>query len=391
MDNVKVERLTNRIAFRFEGSIDSSNADQISEYVFSNFTPEDTIVFDCEKLTYISSAGLRMVLRAAKTAKKIAVVNTSPNVYEIFDMTGFTQMIDIRKVLREVSIEDKECIGVGYIGKIYRLDNDKIIKVFIRETALEDVYRESELAKTAFVLGVPTAIPFDVVKVKEGGYGAVFELLKSKGLNVLYAEHPENREKYIQIYIKLLKTLLSTKVDDVSNLPSKKIQSLRWVQTLRNNNAVEPAVADKLQRLIEEIPDSHILVHGDYHVKNIMMQGDEPLLIDMETIGYGHAIYEIVAFFLTYVGYPATDPNNCVSFLGFSDEEGQRIFRETINSVFADKSEEEKNAIIDKLALLGYTWLAHKTLQYEPENVVRYNHSREQILKLINKVDSLVF
>ena len=68
-------------------------------------------------------------------------------------------------------------IGEGANGKVYRVDRDTIVKVYRKPDAIQEIQRERELARTAFVAGVPTAIPYDVVRIREGGYGSVFELL----------------------------------------------------------------------------------------------------------------------------------------------------------------------------------------------------------------------
>ena len=119
---------------------------------------------DSENLEYISSAGLRVILRLKKAEPSLKVINVSADVYEIFDITGFTEIITIEKAYRKLSVEGCEAIGKGANGTVYRLDPDTIIKVYHNADALADIHRERELARRAFVLGIPTAIPYDVVK-----------------------------------------------------------------------------------------------------------------------------------------------------------------------------------------------------------------------------------
>ena len=57
------------------------------------------------------------------------------------------------------------------------IDPDTIVKVYLNPDALPEIHRERELARLAFVAGVPTAIPYDVVRIEGGGYGSVFELV----------------------------------------------------------------------------------------------------------------------------------------------------------------------------------------------------------------------
>ena len=106
-----------------------------------------------------------MILRLRKQEPELAIVNASPEVYEIFEMTGFTEMMPVSRAYRRVSVDGCEVIGQGANGKVYRLDPETIIKVYLNPNSLPDIHRERELARKAFVLGIPTAIPYDVVKV----------------------------------------------------------------------------------------------------------------------------------------------------------------------------------------------------------------------------------
>lgn len=391
MYKIDLKNENGKKVFLFHGPIDSNVTDEIRNFVEANYTSTDNVIFDVEDVSYMSSAGLRVILKAAKSVKSFEVINANSELYNIFDMVGFTQMIKISKAMRVLSIEGKELIGEGYMGKVYRLDPDTIIKVFKRGSDINDIEREISLAKKAFVLGVPTAIPFDIVKVKEGGYGSVFELLKSNCFNKLFINHPEKTDEYIKMYINVIKTIMSIKATDPTAFPHKIDNAIAWVESLRKDKAFDEKTLDKLEKLVHTIPDTNGLIHGDCHIKNIMMQGDEPFLIDMDTLGIGHPIFELTAIFLTYIGYPDKFPGNALDFLGINDELCQKIFYSTINELYKDRSENEREEIVEKCALLGYMWLTQKTLFFEPENLLRLNNAKEKVLALIDKYETLEF
>ena len=144
------------------GHIDSSNAQDAEDEIkkLCEEYPTNNIVLDAEELKYISSAGLRVILRIRKKAPDLKIINVVPEVYEVLDMTGFTEMITVEKAYRRLSVDGCEVIGQGANGKVYRLDPDTIIKVYYNPDSLPDIHRERELARKAFVLGIPTAIPY---------------------------------------------------------------------------------------------------------------------------------------------------------------------------------------------------------------------------------------
>ena len=149
------------------GRIDSNNAAEVERSILSELSGKDgaAVVMDAEALQYISSAGLRVLLRVKKTHPDLTLKGVSSDVYEILDMTGFTELMKVEKAYRVVSIEGCEEIGRGANGTIYRIDKDNVVKVYKNADALKDIQHEREVAKLALVLGIPTAISYDVVKV----------------------------------------------------------------------------------------------------------------------------------------------------------------------------------------------------------------------------------
>ena len=153
-----------------EGRIDTNTSPAVEAEIDSlrAANPHSEAVLDLENVEYLSSAGLRVVLRLRKNEPTLEVINVASEVYEVFDMTGFTEMMPISKAYRRISVDGCEVIGQGANGKVYRISEDIIVKVYMNPDSLPDIHRERELARKAFVLGIPTAISYDVVKVGEG-------------------------------------------------------------------------------------------------------------------------------------------------------------------------------------------------------------------------------
>ena len=148
-----------------EGRVDASNAPEVEEKIFSikNAHPEKHVVIDADNLEYISSAGLRVILRLRKEAPKLAIINVAADVYEVLDMTGFTDMVTVEKAYPRMSVEGCEFIAKGANGAVYRYDAETIVKTYFARDSLLEIKQERENARRAFILGINTAIPcFDV-------------------------------------------------------------------------------------------------------------------------------------------------------------------------------------------------------------------------------------
>ncbi|MBE5905551.1 MAG: STAS domain-containing protein [Lachnospiraceae bacterium] len=80
------------------GRLDTTTAPQLEEEVKEAIDGVEELVFDIAKLEYISSAGLRVLLSAQKIMNrqgKMTVCNASEEVLEIFEVTGFSDILTI--------------------------------------------------------------------------------------------------------------------------------------------------------------------------------------------------------------------------------------------------------------------------------------------------------
>ena len=81
-----------------EGRLDTTTAPQLETELSNVLGGVTALKFDLAKLDYISSAGLRVLLSSQKTMNKqgsMVICNVSPEVKEIFDVTGFSDILTI--------------------------------------------------------------------------------------------------------------------------------------------------------------------------------------------------------------------------------------------------------------------------------------------------------
>jgi anti-anti-sigma factor len=136
--NVTYRTDKNILYIALEGRIDASNAAMAEENIF-NIRKENTdkhTVIDADNLEYISSAGLRIILRLRKEEPKLAIINVAPEVYEVFDMTGFTDMIKVEKAYKRMTTEGCEIIARGGNGVVYRYNDETILKTYYSKDSL---------------------------------------------------------------------------------------------------------------------------------------------------------------------------------------------------------------------------------------------------------------
>ncbi len=392
MESMEYKMKDGELVISLTGRIDSGNSQEIEDEIsrIREDAPDAGVIFDCDDLEYISSAGLRILLRVYQSTGSEKLVNVSSKVYEILEVTGFTEILDVQKGYRKISIEGCEVIGRGANGEVYRIDRDTIVKSYYNPDALPEITRERELAHLAFVLGVPTAIPYDVVRIEGGGYGSVFELLDAESFDKLLTSGQKTVDEVAEMSIDLLKIIHGTLVKPDS-MPDMKEVALGWADFLKDYLPEEHY--QKLHALIEDVPDSNYMMHGDYHLKNIMLQNGESLLIDMDTLCHGDPIFELASMYNAYIGYAELDHSIDLDFLGIPYETAEEFWNKSLRLYLDGADEETVKDVEDKAKVIGYTRIMRRRIRRNgfdtPEGRAEIENCARHLAELLPKVDSL--
>ena len=380
---MRFELTDNLLTLFFEGELNSYNADVMEKEIDEVLSSSkfQTLNLDFAKLNYISSAGLRIVLKLKQRFDDTHVINAGLDVYDVLQMTGFTNIMDVKKAIKEMSVEGAEVIGEGFFSTVYRIDKDTIIKVFNRTSDEKQIERELKLAKQAFVLGIPTAISFDIVKVKNK-LGVRFEMLDCMSLKNAFIKYPEKYDELLNKYVELLKKINSTECFDPS-VPSIKKFFIEKVEAIKS--LLDEAHYEKLLGLMKSVPERSTFVHGDCHFKNIMVQGEDFLLIDMDTLSVGHPIFELANLRCPYVAFEEDAPGNSEQFFGMKAEYCVKLYDDIVRLYFDNEDE----VIKDKIALVCYAHMVWWTLTNQKDNQKRLNGCKERLIALLDKYNDI--
>ena len=374
-----------------EGRIDASNAAQAEEKIFNikGENPDKHAVIDADALEYISSAGLRVILKLRKEEPKLAIINVAADVYEVFDMTGFTDMVTVEKAYQRMSVEGCEFIAKGANGAVYRYDDETIVKTYFARDALPEIKQERENARRAFVLGINTAIPYGIVRVGDN-YGTVTELLNAVSITKLIRNNPDDLTEAVKYYVDMLKSIHATKAQD-GELPDMKETALAWANFVSEH--IPEAQGQKLRALIEAVPKQNTLMHGDYHTNNIMVQNGEPLLIDMDTLCMGHPVFELGSMFNAFVGYSELNHQNMIDFFGYSFETAGKFWNMALEMYLGTDDVATRQSVAEKAMIIGYTRMLRRAIRRpgEADSPAKIARCKEMLAILLEKVDSLTF
>ena len=96
--NIDLIKNDGAIYVTLDGRLDTTNAPKFEELLSENYADAQSLIINCEKLAYVSSAGLRVILKAQKLMNKqgsMKIVNVNDTIMEVFDITGFADVLTI--------------------------------------------------------------------------------------------------------------------------------------------------------------------------------------------------------------------------------------------------------------------------------------------------------
>lgn len=335
--NTNLETKDNMTYARVAGNINSANAQQFGDALSA--APGDTqgVVIDAAGLEYISSAGLRVLLSLKKRcgSKTFRIINVSSDVMNIFDITGFSEIMEIVPAARRISIDGCEVIGRGACGECYRIDDETIIKLYYGNADLSFIEHEKALAKKAFVMGIPTAISYDIVEAN-GRTGVVYELIKSKTLGELIRADSTKLDEYTDMYADICKQVHTIHTSD-PEIPSFKEANREDIKGITGITEEERTC---LHRFLDLVPDGDVCIHGDLNINNIMVQNGECCLIDMGELSTGTPLFDVSRIVFSMV-YANTAPGEYNAFYKMQSEEVTQIYEKFFRGYFGCDTLEE--------------------------------------------------
>ena len=99
MLNINKTKEETKLNIALEGRLDTTTSPQLEEEIRADIEGVTELNFDLGELAYISSAGLRVLLASQKIMNEqgtMTVCNVSSEIMEIFEMTGFSEILTIQ-------------------------------------------------------------------------------------------------------------------------------------------------------------------------------------------------------------------------------------------------------------------------------------------------------
>ena len=231
--------------------------------------------------------------------------------------------------LKEMSIEGLDLIAQGGTGRIYRINDEQILKVF-NEITYEELERQKATAVSLFKAMVPTAISFEMVRVGDR-YGIVYEFLNGASVGKTLAQHPERVQEIGERMGMLLKEQHEASMESAA-LEYMNDRVNAWIDRIENK-FIKPRDARMLREIVKAIPRGRCMLHCDFHEGNVMIQNGEYLLVDIDEACIGHPLYDLTYHYINHE-FLAKTPKLLLQSTGLTPKLAKQSARITRNAYF---------------------------------------------------------
>ena len=159
--------------------------------------------------------------------------------------------------------------------------------------------------------------------------------------------------------------------------------------------AFDEAHFSGLCALINAIPETGTMIHGDLHIKNVMQQGDEALLIDMDTLCSGHPVYELAFIYNAYEGFGICDRGIITRFLGIDAALAAELL-DRILSLYLETADAARiSEVKEMIAVIGLLRVLRRVIHIGAQDTQDGRElievCRTRINASVDHLDTLVF
>lgn len=271
--------------YRLPAYITSDTADKVEADLFNRFAPnsDKDIILDASELNYISSAGLRLLLKFRKlTINRITVANVNDAVIEILETTGFDSFFEIKPVTGAVASDI--CLYSDEDIIIYPAEDETVLLICDRFSELPDAERALITAREMQKNKLPAIISYKIM-TKDLAYGVETETFEYESLKDCEADMP--------VFAGLLRALHDKKPDTVA--ASCTDIKAEWFSKLNEHkDRLSAPDYEDLYRIIDSIPSRTNFIHGLASPKNTVRINDGFAFINLQRGGYGHPIFDLI-------------------------------------------------------------------------------------------------
>lgn len=281
------------------------------------------------------------------------------------NMSGMENKEDQK--IKEIDLSSGKEIGRGQCASIIRISERRVVKLFYDSFPKEEILTEYEKTCEAHRLGINCVECYGLVSC-QGRTGIELEMVTGGNMQDAMLAHPGNERAYGRMMAQELRLIHSKKPNPKLFHPAQDYY-LDCTDNCCRDGWITSEEAQKITKLVRAIPVCETMVHGDYHLMNVMDHHDRAKLIDIGDCMTGHPLYDLVITNL-YLHYSAAKDQDLFRRLfKISPEESLSFWDQFVRTYF--ETEDEKEIAVINRILDVYSMLKHMLAPYSYDNMDR--------------------
>lgn len=359
--NIEIKEDSREIYVIVTGTIETDASyffgDKIEQ--IHSLNPNKKIIIDFTKVRMITSACLRQLLKFKKENYDFELVGVNKEVYTVFKITGMDKILNLEQETISVNTEGCKLLGKGFHSEVYKLNNEIIAKIYYDLPDIDMLINERIIAQQAFIKGVPTEISFGMCE-SNGKAGLLYELVDADTLLSALVKDDTKMQELVLKYVELVKKMHEFDSEDIIAIPDAKQILSKDIDTLRD--FLSNDACNKLQAVLDSIPNNNNLLHGDPHPANVMLTNKGMIFIDLSDMRVGNEIFDLVYLHRTFIQFNKLKDNT----YALKPEQTIKLWKMFFDEYYKENSEEEKREIEDKISLLSLISITARFLRKDP-------------------------
>lgn len=202
----------------------------------------------------------------------------------------------------KINLEDYFQSGEGGQSLTYtRKDGSAMAKLFLKSYGADTAEREFLISKVVYDLGIPSPKPIRLVTDGER-FGGEYELIENKrSFTRIISQEPEQMEPLTRKIAELGRKLHSTPAN-TELLPEMKEVIRPWIE---KSQCISEPMRARLLDALDNIPSPKTCLHGDFHIGNIITNGEKDYWIDLGDFAWGAHQWDLaMPFYIAYYMSP---------------------------------------------------------------------------------------
>ncbi|MCR4610952.1 MAG: phosphotransferase [Lachnospiraceae bacterium] len=266
---------------------------------------------------------------------------------------------------RSISLSGCKEIGRGQCATVMQIAEDRVVKMYFESVPKEEILKEYDQTCEAYRLGINSEQCFGMV-TGDNRLGIELEFIKGESLQDAILKNPKNVSEYGKLMAEELE-LINSKSPNPKLFPPISEFYLDCTKKCCQDGWLTSEEAQKIEKFIQAVPECNTMVHGDYHILNLMYLNNQIRLIDMADCTTGNPIYDLMITNL-YMHYAASEhPEDFGMLFKISPEQGLSVWDAFVRCYFNTEDEARISKINDILNV--YSMLKHILAPYSYDNM----------------------